>query len=575
MRWNVGTKLAVGFGIVVAIFIVVGVVAYQSTAQLIDAAMWRKHSYDVLMEIGKLSSHLRDVELAEQSYILTGANAHLDTHRAAVRRANQSLEQLRTLTSDNARQIRRFDQLEPMIQTRMTAADEAINLRRSQGVEAASQYIARGSGAVLSSDIAGVLSEIEGEEEDLRAQRTALTDASAKNAQLTIVTGTIAAFVLALIAAILITRNTAGPLRELTALAERIAIGDLSSMPAADTRDDEVGVLSRTFARMTESLRSVSRGAEQIAAGDLRTDISPQSDKDTLGHAFVRMSGNLREQIGGLARGASLLGSSASQIVASTAQLAAGATESATAVSETSTTVEEVRQTAHMASQKARTVSDTAQRAAQISVSGRTATDNMIAGMDRIRQQMEAIAESMMRLSEQGHTIGQIIATVEDLSAQSNLLAVNAAIEAAKAGEQGKGFGVVAQEIKALAEQSRQATDQVRTILSDIQKATANAVMATEQGAKAVEAGTVHTTAAGESIQSLSASVNEAAQAATQIAASSQQQLVGMDQVAAAMESIKQASSQNVASARQLETAARSIDELGRSLKVMVERYSV
>ena len=385
----------------------------------------------------------------------------------------------------------------------------------------------------------------------------------------------IVAVLLAVAMALLLNRVIARPLQELTAVAERITVGDLSVNVQTDTRSDEVGVLARTFDRMTQSLRAMAGAAEQMAAGDLRSTIKPQSPNDVLGNAFARMSENLRAQIRGLIEGANVLGSAASEIVASTAQLAASASESAAAVSETTTTVEEVRQTAQVASQKAKLVSDSAQKAAQISQSGRKSTEDVGAGMNRIRQQMEAIAASMVRLSEQSQTIGQIIATVEDIATQSNLLAVNAAIEAAKAGEHGKGFGVVAQEVKSLAEQSRQATNQVRTILGDIQKATAAAVMATEQGSKAVEAGSRQTEVAGESIQALAGSVNEAAQAATQIAASSQQQLVGVDQVAAAMESIKQASAQNVAGAKQLETAARNLNELGQRLKQMVERYKV
>jgi methyl-accepting chemotaxis protein len=325
-------------------------------------------------------------------------------------------------------------------------------------------------------------------------------------------------------------------------------------------------------------LRAVSGIAEQVAAGDLTVNVPDDDRADEVGalvRAFRVMLQNLRGQIRELIEGANVLGSAASEIVASTTQLAASASESAAAVSETTTTVEEVRQTAQVASQKAKLVSDSAQKAAQISQGGRKSTEDVVAGMNRIRQQMEAIAASMVRLSEQSQTIGQIIATVEDLATQSNLLAVNAAIEAAKAGEHGKGFGVVAQEVKSLAEQSRQATTQVRTILGDIQKATAAAVMATEQGGKAVEAGTRQTEVAGESIQALTGSVNEAAQAATQIAASSQQQLVGVDQVAGAMGSIKQASAQNVAGARQLETAARNLNDLGQRLKQMVERYKV
>jgi methyl-accepting chemotaxis protein len=364
-------------------------------------------------------------------------------------------------------------------------------------------------------------------------------------------------------------------MRSLSLAADRITVGDLSATVDVGDRQDEVGALANSFQRMTQSLRSMAGVAEKIAGGDLRASLQPQSANDVLGHAFTKMLSNLRAQIGGMAEGATVLGSAATEIVASTAQFASSASESAAAVSETTTTVEEIRQTAQMASQKARAVSDTAQKAVLVSNGGRKSTEEAAIGMGRIRAQMDLIGESMMRLSEQTQAIGQIIATVEDLAAQSNLLAVNAAIEAAKAGEQGKGFSVVAQEVKSLAEQSRGATGRVRAILSDIQKATTAAVMATEQGSKAVDAGNRQTELAGEAIQALAGNVTEAAQAATQIAASSQQQLVGMDQVAGAMENIKQASTQNVASARQLENAARNLSDLGNRLKSLVENYSV
>lgn len=575
MRWNVGTKLATGFGAAVAIFTIVGLVAYQSTTQLVEAGKWREHTYEVLVTIERVGAALKAMEAAQRGYLLTADDTYMDPYQKALTDQQRAVQRLRAFTGDNVRQQRRLDRLDPMLEERIRVAGQVIDVRRKDGLQAGAQALVAGGGKELSDRIAELLNQMADEENELLARRVSIADASTHQAQLTIAIGTALALVLAALAGLLITRNIAQPLRHLTGLAERIRIGDLKGETLPSRRMDEVGVLSRTFERMTEFLRSVSRGAEQIAVGDLRTAVTPQSDQDVLGHAFVRMSANLREQLTGLVQGANVLGSSASQIVASTSQLAASAAESAAAVSQTTTTVEEVRQTAQMTTQKARMVSDSAQKVAQISLSGRAATESMIAGMTRIRQQMEAIATSMMRLSEQGHAIGLIIAAVEDLAGQSNLLAVNAAIEAAKAGEQGKGFGVVAQEIKVLAEQSRKATEQVRTMLSEIQKATAAAVMATEQGTKAVEAGAAQTAAASDSIQSLSVSVSDAAQAATQIAASSQQQLVGMDQVAAAMTAIKQASAQNVASARELEVAARNLDDLGRSLKSTVERYTL
>lgn len=367
----------------------------------------------------------------------------------------------------------------------------------------------------------------------------------------------------------------ANPLQKLSLYANRIASGDLLLEIQSDGRRDEVGQLIQSFEKMTKSLKETANLAQRIASSDLTAGIKPQSDKDILGVAFLKMTENLRRISKELLEGINVLGTSASEILAATTQVASSATESATAVSETSTTVEEVKQTSQIATQKAKYVSDISQKAVQISVTGRKSVEESISGMNKIREQMESIAESTVRLSEQSQAIGEIIATVNDLADQSNLLAVNAAIEAAKAGEQGKGFGVVAQEIKNLAEQSKQATAQVRSILGDVQKAMSSAVMATEQGSKATEAGVKQASEAGESIRVLSEAISEASQSATQIAASSQQQSVGMDQVAIAMENIKIASTQNVAGTKQAELAAQNLNELGRKLKALVEQYKV
>lgn len=575
MKWNVGTKISTGFAFTLAIFLIVGVVSYRTVVQQAEDAGWVSHTDEVLYQLGQLLSSLQDAETGQRGYLITGVDRYLEPYTSGAARAEDLRKRVAQLVSDNPRQESRAESLEPLITDKLAELQETIETRRTGDFAAARNIVLTDRGKKAMDRIRQVVQDMTDEETNLRKQRSEATQIAARDARLTIVVGTLAALLVAAIAAVLITRNIAAPLASLTAVAERITVGELTVAVPPSQRADEVGVLARTFERMRRALQAMAGAAEQIAAGDLRTTLQPQSANDQLGNAFLRMITNLRQQIGGMVESAAVLGSAASQIVASTAQLASSASESAAAVSETTTTVEEIRQTAQMASQKARGVADSSQKAMQIAHSGRKATEEAAAGATRMRTQMEAIAESMMRLSEQGQTIGQIIATVEDLAAQSNLLAVNAAIEAAKAGEQGKGFGVVAQEVKSLAEQSRQATGSVRVILGDIQKATTAAVLATEQGSKAVEAGGRQTEAAGETIQALTGSVTEAAQAATQIAASSQQQLAGMDQVAGAMESIKQASAQNVASAKQLESAARNLNDLGQRLKQLVEKYTV
>ena len=583
MTWiknlQTGTKHLLGFGTMIVLLAMVIVIAYNAITAIRDSQQRLfEQEFAGVVDMVELRA---DLNRQRSQMLEMTSTTNRNEIEALVRdirsRTNEIDESLQTLAAvfrNNTRFLAKLDELKTTNAAYRQGRETQISLLLEGKSEEARQS-AKGPQTERFEKIRALAIELGNDMlENARGQIAASAELVTQSVRMFAFVGGLA-LVLGAAMAMALNRHISRPLKDLTTIAERVTVGDLSVDVSSDQRNDEVGVLMRTFGRMTQSLRAMAGAAEQIAAGDLRATVKPQSPDDMLGNAFARMSENLRAQIRALADGASLLGSSASEIVASTSQLASSASESAAAVSETTTTVEEVRQTAQVASQKAKLVSDSAQKAAQISSSGRKAAEDVAAGMNRIRQQMDAIAAAMVRLSEQSQAIGQIIATVEDLASQSNLLAVNAAIEAAKAGEHGKGFGVVAQEVKSLAEQSRQATNQVRTILGDIQKATGAAVMATEEGGKAVEAGTRHTEAAGGSIQALAGSVNEAAQAATQIAASSQQQLVGVDQVAGAMESIKQASAQNVAGAKQLEAAARNLNELGQRLKQMVERYKV
>lgn len=575
MKSSVGTKIGSGFGLGLILLFIVGAVSYDNITRLVETADIVAHTDLVRFQLSELLSHLVDIESGMRGYVLTGDERYLEPYQTGVARATGDLHNVKNLTADNPAQQRRLALLEPLVEKRLVHAREAVDLRKNKGFEAARQLILTDLGKNLMDDIRKIYAEMDAEESNLAQVRNAGAEAAARNTKLAIILVTVFSVVVLLVAAFLMTRNIAVPLRQITLAAEKISIGELSFNGQAKARSDEIGALDRAFDRMTQSLLGVAGMAKKIAEGDLTVKVTTQSEKDILGNSLAAMVEGLRKINREIREGVQVLGASASEILAATTQVAAGAGQTATAVAETTTTVEEVKQTAELANRKAKHVSDTAQKTAQISEDGRKSVETSIEVMNRIHRQMESIADSIVQLSEQSRAIGEIISTVNDLAEQSNLLAVNAAIEAAKAGEQGKGFAVVAQEIKSLAEQSKQATAQVRTILNEIQKATSAAVMATEKGSKTVDAGVQQAANAGESIRLLAHSVEEAAQAATQIAASSQQQLAGMDQVAFAIENILQASTQNAASTKQAENVAHNLHELGQKLKETVEQYNV
>lgn len=575
MRWSIGSKIGSGFGLALVVFLTVGAVSYDSIRKFNSSADWVRHTHAVLTGLGELLSGMKDAETGERGYVITGEPGYLEPYNEARDLVDQKLKLLRDLTSDNPLEEQRLEVLEPLIAGKFTDLQQVIDLRRTKGFAPASEQVLSDKGKTLMDAIRRSVSTMISEETGLLAKRSAEEKDRADRTAATITAGSLISLVLLGVVGVWLTRNIAGPLREVSAAAQKIALGDLSVALTSNSRRDEIGDLAKSFAEMTDSLGQMARVAGQISAGDLTAETKPKSDKDTLGRALATMRESLRRVTSEIQGSISLLSSSAQQIAATTSQVASAAAETAAAISETTTTVEQVKQTAQLSSQKARYVSETAQKVAQVSQGGKKSAAESVEAMKQIREQMESIAESIVRLSEQSQAIGGIMLTVNDLAEQSNLLAVNASIEAAKAGEQGKGFAVVAQEVRNLADQSKQATAQVRGILAEIQRATNAAVMVTEQGSKVVEAGFKQSAQTGESVQQLAESIAEAAQAAIQIAASSQQQMVGMDQVALAMENIKTASTQNVASTKQTESAAKNIDDLGRKLKELVAVYQV
>lgn len=573
MKATIGTKIGSGFAAALLIFVVVGIVSYQSIQRLTESAKMVTFTHSVIQHLDHVLISLGNAQRAERGYVITGQEQYLDPYLATAKSIEKDVGEARSLLQKNPVMLQKFERVAPLIDAEMQEFKEVIEIAKTKGTADAAASIKTGKAKKTMDDIQRQLREIIQDEENLLKRREEEEHAMTNSAQMTIVFGILFAVVVVFVAGFMITRNIAKPLGEVTNIAGMISGGDLSVSIAQVDRGDEVGTLMRSFHVMVVYLRGMSEAARKIAANDLTVTVTPQSDRDMLGKAFASMVDNLRKTTQELREAINVIASSSTQIMSMTAELATSSKETAAAVSETTATMEEVKQTVRVVNQKANAVSDAAQNAVRASEAGGKAVEQTVVGMGQIKEQMNMIADSIIKLSTQSQMIGEIISSVNDLASQSNLLAVNASIEAAKAGEHGKGFAVVAQEVRNLAEQSKEATNQVKSILNDIQKAISGAVMATEQGGKAVETGVRQTTSAGEAINVMASIVDNSAEVSIQIVASTNEQVIGIEQVALAMDNIKLATEQVVGSIRQAQAGTQNLHDVGQKLKQLVDMY--
>ncbi len=118
-----------------------------------------------------------------------------------------------------------------------------------------------------------------------------------RNVLITVIIIALAVIALAVLAAYIVGRRISRPIVALTAVSERLAVGDTNISFTADT-NDEVGVLSDAFGRIIENIKHQSDNAKRIAEGDLSIEVIPKSDADILSMSMNNVVNELRNLVG-------------------------------------------------------------------------------------------------------------------------------------------------------------------------------------------------------------------------------------------------------------------------------------
>ncbi len=122
-------------------------------------------------------------------------------------------------------------------------------------------------------------------------------DKNIRNVLIVVIVTALAAIALASLAAFLIGKKISKPIVALTAVSEKLAMGD-TNVDIAVTTNDEVGVLSYAFGKIVDNIKLQSENARRISEGDLSIEIIPKSDGDILSQSMNQMIQELRNLVG-------------------------------------------------------------------------------------------------------------------------------------------------------------------------------------------------------------------------------------------------------------------------------------
>jgi methyl-accepting chemotaxis protein len=613
---GIRANLFAGFGVVLALNIVIGYIGLRNTAEL--SSQFKTLYEDRMMSIVKLTA----VQGGMYELRLGAASANYSMATPQQRTATLAQDQLSLKQIDES--MRAFeatnlvDEEKAAIRDWNTSYDgflkaraEIIRLTETGDMNAAAA-LRSGDFSTQRRQSDDSINRLLAVQQSVGMQMSRDAVATAELWQRVLVFFTLVAMVFGLGMAFFVSRGVARGVQAvqkvLTSLTENCAkfLEDgLAAMSANDLTvavqsvtqpiehygRDEIGQTARITNTLLARLHAIIASYERarMSLGDLVGQVRSASDgladsSSQLG-TTARQTGSAVEQvttaIQNVAAGAQDTSRGAQETNAAVTQLAQAIHGIARGASEQAQQVQAANDTAIQMASGVNQVAATAEQVASASHETRKAAEH---GGSAVRETTAAMAEIQLvvgqasdtveELGKLGEKIGAVVETIDDIAEQTNLLALNAAIEAARAGEHGRGFAVVADEVRKLAERSSRETKQIADLIQQVQAGTKHAVTAMQAGAAKVEQGSQKAGLAGQALEAILTAVEHTVRQAREIATASQELAAGARRVTDAMTSISAIVEENTAATEQMSAQSGQVAQAIQSIAAVAEEQS-
>ncbi len=277
------------------------------------------------------------------------------------------------------------------------------------------------------------------------------------------------------------------------------------------------------------------------------------------------------------------------QVAAAVAQLASAAEQTSTITEQTNKRAQQEQiETEHVATamhEMTATVQEVARNAAHAAHAAQNANQQADAGMQVVNQTMSAIkalaaevdnaAQVIQKVEQDSTSIGMVMDVIRGIAEQTNLLALNAAIEAARAGEQGRGFAVVADEVRTLANRTQQSTQEIQNIIGRLQNGTREAVQVMVNSRIQAQSSVEQAGHAAASLAEITRAIATINDMNTQIASAAEEQSAVAEEINNNVATIKRMTSETAQETRQTAGASDELAGLAVQLDGLVGRFKI
>ncbi len=178
MRFYLKNIIILGSFLLISILFSIGFAAYRSFATLEEKNYWVQHTYQVILESEKILSLVKDAQVGQRGYSITGDSLYLAPFFRSVDSSGYYIQRLKNYTADNQLQQVRIDSLANDITHFLNRQKNAV-LMKARGQSAALQQMALShAGNIGLSNIDSSLQTIMGEENKLLVERANMLDAT-------------------------------------------------------------------------------------------------------------------------------------------------------------------------------------------------------------------------------------------------------------------------------------------------------------------------------------------------------------------------------------------------------------